>query len=197
MLVGGPSVVVISPNEPEERASRGVGEIRVVEHVVSLHSEGELILLFDREAPLQRHVDIEVAGTAEAVRMRCCPSRSGSELPRPSRGKWRSRSSAGTAYRSNCLRCSSRSKALGTSRSARGVSTSRRVDLRGDLAVGHAEGRAAIDVQLDANVQPAIKPFTTLFGCLEGLAPQHIAGHLVPVVEAEVAVGIAEVERIE
>src|ERR1022692_1948406 len=52
---------------------RGIGEVRVVEYVVSLKAEDELPLLFDREAALQRHVDIEVSGAPEAVRRNVAP----------------------------------------------------------------------------------------------------------------------------
>ncbi len=74
---------------------------------------------------------------------------------------------------------------------------SRSVDVRCDLAVGHAEGRAAIDIHLDAQRPARDQAVHNLVRCLERLAPQQVAGHLMPVVEAETAVALLRLNGLK
>src|SRR5580700_3856289 len=73
---------------------------------------------------------------------------------------------------------------------------SRRVDVGCDLAVGHAEGSAAVDVHFETNCPAFDQPIHNLARCLEGLVPQDVAGCLTSVVEAETTIAVAEVERV-
>ena len=173
----------------------------MIHDVVRLNAEGEFILLPNRDRAFHGQVDVEVARSPEAVGRDVAPVR----LDRNASGRTDAESrriggevrlgKAGNADRVAPIAVHTAGAGHEQIRN-RCENSTRRVDVRSNLAVRDVERRSAVDVHLGGHRPVPDEPVDDFVRRLEGLGPENVGSPLVATVEAQTTVAVAEVIRV-
>src|ERR1700693_3063151 len=195
---GGPDITRSGTERTRRDGSGRVGEVRMVQGVVSLSSEFKCILLLDEELLGELRIDIKVTGAAENAGTGLAEV----HLNRgaDARGRVVSLELAGRETRRVAAAMDSRANRLDmriddSGQRSRAGSTAG-IDLSGDLAVGRREGRSRVDIELHPEGPAAQHRSGDGVGELVGFVPDEIADDGMPHVESLVAVAEVEVVGI-